>query len=61
MIRFCSAEKRNGAYEFGDTDDVRSSSVNTTAIVMMVLSLVTLWGGLVASAIHLHRNPDEPE
>lgn len=35
--------------------------MNTTAIVMMVLSLVTLWGGLVASAIHLHRNPDEPE
>lgn len=30
-----------------------------SAIAMMVLALVLVWGGLVLSLIHLHRNPEE--
>ncbi len=33
--------------------------MNTSAIVMMVLSIVLLWGGLIWSIIHLIQNPDE--
>ncbi|MEE2060601.1 methionine/alanine import family NSS transporter small subunit [Rhodococcus artemisiae] len=33
--------------------------MNTSAIVMMVLALATLWGGLIASVIHLRNHPDE--
>lgn len=29
------------------------------AVVMMVLAMATVWGGLVASAICLHKYPDE--
>ena len=35
--------------------------MNTSAIVMMILSIVLLWGGLVLATIHLVRNPDEAE
>lgn len=35
--------------------------MNTSAIVMMIIALTTLWGGLVLSLIHLHRNPDESD
>ncbi|TCN52872.1 putative methionine/alanine importer small subunit [Rhodococcus sp. SMB37] len=35
--------------------------MNTSAIVMMVLALATLWGGLIASVLHLRRHPDEME
>lgn len=29
------------------------------AIIMMIIAMVTVWGGLVASLIHLSRHPDE--
>ncbi|AKK08342.1 methionine/alanine import NSS transporter subunit MetS [Corynebacterium testudinoris] len=29
------------------------------AIMMMVMFMVVIWGGLVVSALHLRRNPDE--
>jgi len=35
--------------------------MSTTAIILMVLALTTLWGGLVLSIIHLRNHPDEPE
>ncbi|MFD6857253.1 methionine/alanine import family NSS transporter small subunit [Rhodococcus sp. NPDC060086] len=35
--------------------------MNTSAIVMMVLALATLWGGLTASIIHLRNHPDDME
>nr|WP_277352006.1 methionine/alanine import family NSS transporter small subunit [Rhodococcus sp. HNM0563] len=35
--------------------------VNTSAIVMMVLALATLWGGLILSVLHLRKHPDEIE
>lgn len=33
--------------------------MSTAAIVMMAVSLVLIWGGLVASLLHLRRHPDE--
>jgi hypothetical protein len=35
--------------------------MNTSAIVMMVLSVVLLWGGLILATIHLVKNPDEED
>ncbi|WP_460758206.1 methionine/alanine import family NSS transporter small subunit [Nocardiopsis oceani] len=35
--------------------------MSTSAIVMMVFSIVLLWGGLIAAIVHLRRHPDEPE
>ncbi|RNE48504.1 methionine/alanine import NSS transporter subunit MetS [Corynebacterium alimapuense] len=29
------------------------------AIMMMVLFMVVIWGGLLISALHLRKNPDE--
>lgn len=33
--------------------------MDTAAIVMMVVALVTVWGGLIGAIVHLARNPDE--
>lgn len=33
--------------------------MSTSAIVMMIIALLTVWGGLALSLVHLHRNPDE--
>ncbi|MDR5711980.1 methionine/alanine import family NSS transporter small subunit [Nesterenkonia flava] len=33
--------------------------METPAIVMMVVALVTVWGSLIASIIHLARSPEE--
>jgi hypothetical protein len=33
--------------------------MNTSAIVMMVISMVFLWGGLALSILHLSRHPEE--
>lgn len=33
--------------------------MTTSAIVMMILALVTVWGGLVLSLLHLRKHPDE--
>jgi len=35
--------------------------MNASAIVMMILSIVLLWGGLILATIHLVKNPDEAE
>ena len=32
--------------------------MSTPAIIMMVLAIVTLWGGLGAAIVHLMRHPD---
>ncbi|PJI32611.1 hypothetical protein CU320_07725 [Acinetobacter pseudolwoffii] len=39
----------------------RRATMNTSALVMMIISIVLLWGGLVLSVIHLAKNPEEPE
>lgn len=33
--------------------------MDTAAIVMMIVALVTVWGGMAASIIHLSRNPED--
>ncbi|QBI53502.1 methionine/alanine import family NSS transporter small subunit [Streptomonospora litoralis] len=33
--------------------------MSTGAIVMMVISIVIVWGGLVAAIFNLRRNPEE--
>lgn len=33
--------------------------MSTAAIVMLVVSIILVWGGLVASLLHLRRHPDE--
>lgn len=35
--------------------------MSTSAIVMMIISIVVVWGGLVAAIIQLRRHPDAPE
>ncbi|MDM1492890.1 methionine/alanine import family NSS transporter small subunit [Acinetobacter indicus] len=35
--------------------------MNTEAIIMMMISTVLLWGGLILAMIHLSKHPDEPE
>ena len=33
--------------------------MNTSAIVMMEISMLFVWGGLVLSILHLMKNPEE--
>lgn len=33
--------------------------MNSSAVFMMILSVVLLWGGLLAAIIHLSHHPDE--
>lgn len=33
--------------------------MNSSAVFMMILSVVLLWGGLLAAIVHLTRHPDE--
>ncbi len=35
--------------------------MNTSALIMMIISIVLLWGGLVLAVIHLAKNAEEPE
>lgn len=39
--------------------------MSATAIVMMIISMITVWGGLVAAIVNLARHPEaadsEPE
>ena len=35
--------------------------MNTSALVMLILSVSVLWGGLILAMIHLVKNPDEAE
>ncbi|WP_010524056.1 methionine/alanine import family NSS transporter small subunit [Nesterenkonia sp. F] len=32
--------------------------METSAIVLMLIALVLVWGGLIAAVVHLSRNPD---
>ncbi|WP_077690357.1 MULTISPECIES: methionine/alanine import family NSS transporter small subunit [Nocardiopsis] len=33
--------------------------MSASAIVMMIVSIVLLWGGLLAAVLHLRRHPEE--
>ena len=35
--------------------------MNKSALIMMIISIVLLWGGLLLATIHLIRHPDEAE
>lgn len=35
--------------------------MNTSALIMMIISIVLLWGGLVCAIINLVKHPDEVE
>ncbi len=35
--------------------------MNTSAIIMMIISILFLWGGLILSIIHLMRHPEEAD
>lgn len=32
--------------------------MNTSAIIMMVISIIFLWGGLILAILHLVRHPE---
>lgn len=33
--------------------------MTTTALIMMIVAMLTLWGGLAAAVIHLVRTPEK--
>ena len=33
--------------------------MNTSALIMMLIAIVLLWGGLALAIIHLIKHPDE--
>ncbi|MDS2174173.1 MULTISPECIES: methionine/alanine import family NSS transporter small subunit [Actinomycetes] len=33
--------------------------MDAAAIVMMLVALITVWGGLVAAIVHLSKHPDQ--
>ncbi|TDQ55445.1 methionine/alanine import family NSS transporter small subunit [Actinorugispora endophytica] len=35
--------------------------MSTSAVVMMIVSIVIVWGGLVAAIVQLRRHPERPE
>lgn len=35
--------------------------MTATAVVFMVIAMVTIWGGLIAAVVNLARHPEEPE
>ena len=35
--------------------------MSVPAIVMMIVAIVTVWGGLVAAVVNLRRHPDAGE
>ncbi|PDP88162.1 hypothetical protein CQJ94_08530 [Glycomyces fuscus] len=35
--------------------------MTVSAIIMMAISIVLVWGGLTAAIVHLRRHPEKPE
>lgn len=35
--------------------------MNSSALVMLLLSIVLLWGGLLVAILHLLRHPDDAQ
>lgn len=35
--------------------------MNTSATIMLIISTVLLWGGLILATVHLIKHPDEKE
>lgn len=34
--------------------------MSTSAIIFMIISMLLIWGGLIASILHLRKHPDIP-
>lgn len=34
--------------------------MNTTAMILMIFSMLAIWGGLLMAILHLKNNPDLP-
>lgn len=32
--------------------------MNTSAMIVMAIAIIAIWGGLIVSSIHLVKNPD---
>ena len=35
--------------------------MSTTAVIMMIVARVMVWGGLIASLLHLRNSPEEQD
>ncbi|WP_167131176.1 methionine/alanine import family NSS transporter small subunit [Paramicrobacterium chengjingii] len=35
--------------------------MSASAIIMMLVAIVTVWGGMVVSIVHLMRHPEEKD
>ena len=35
--------------------------MTATATIMMIVAMVTVWGGLIASLLHLRNSPEEQD
>ncbi|WP_166984045.1 methionine/alanine import family NSS transporter small subunit [Paramicrobacterium fandaimingii] len=35
--------------------------MNASAIIMMCVAILTVWGGMVVSIVHLMRHPEEKD
>lgn len=35
--------------------------MNTSALIMMIISIVLLWGGLVLAMLHLSKHPENDD
>ncbi|GAA2524104.1 MULTISPECIES: methionine/alanine import family NSS transporter small subunit [Streptomyces] len=35
--------------------------MSTSAIIMLIVAIVIVWGGLVGAIVHLRRHPERPE
>lgn len=35
--------------------------MSTSAVVMLIVAIVVVWGGLAASVVALSRRPDKPD
>ncbi len=35
--------------------------MTTSAVIMLIVAIVTVWGGFVAAVVHLRRTPEVPD
>lgn len=35
--------------------------MSVSAIIMMIVAILIVWGGLVGAVVHLRRHPERPE
>ncbi|MFC9850108.1 methionine/alanine import family NSS transporter small subunit [Streptomyces prasinus] len=35
--------------------------MSTSAVIMLIVAIVIVWGGLLGAVVHLRRHPERPE